>query len=273
MKERKTYKVEDRSIYNLHFAICNLQFTILFLIIGLTSLPLYGARLTVDLDNSPDVTFVGAVERWDQDGNPRRLPDPQAKIDAPAVDAAAKKNEDNIWVFADLSPGIYDLVILGKDLMRVEGFQFAPVKEFEPFLSAAALPDEETRDSIIDDIKKSPHYENKVEPLYLAGDEKVVCVLVMLIRDKPTSYERESPGAATMRHEIWQYAWHYGAWQKEKRTKVLDRILMPRDQLRKWTWLWDPKLGGIEVKDQPIKIKYGLPAPASTPKLKGLRPY
>jgi hypothetical protein len=273
MKERKTYKVEDRSIYNLHFAFCNLQFTILFLIIGFTSLPLYGARLTVDLDNSPDVTFVGAVERWDQDGNPRWLPDPQAKIDAPAVDAAAKKNEDNIWVFADLSPGIYDLVILGKDLMRVEGFQFAPVKEFEPFLSAAALPDEETRDSIIDDIKKSPHYENKVEPLYLAGDEKVVCVLVMLIRDKPTSYERESPGAATMRHEIWQYAWHYGAWQKEKRTKVLDRILMPRDQLRKWTWLWDPKLGGIEVKDQPIKIKYGLPAPASTPKLKGLRPY
>ena len=50
-----------------------------------------------------------------------------------------------------------------------------------------------------------------------------------------------------MRHEIWQFSWNYGAWQKERRTRVLDRILMHRDQLRKWTWLWDAKLGGVEV--------------------------
>jgi len=104
-----------------------------------------------------------------------------------------------------------------------------------------------------------------------------VRVLVMLIRDKPTSYEGESPGAATIRHEIWQYSRNYGAWQKEKRTKVMDRILMPRDQLRKWTWLWENKLGGIEVKDRGVTIKYELPdlssTPNVTPKLKGLYPY
>ena len=92
-------------------------------------------------------------------------------------------------------------------------------------------------------------------------------LLVMLIRDKPTSYEKESPGAATIRHEIWQYSWNYGAWQKEKRTKVMDRILMPRDELRKWTWLWDAKLGGIEVKGQPVSIEYELPKSASEHKV------
>ena len=147
------------------------------------------------------------------------------------------------------------------------------IRSFRPIPAV----EEETRDFIVDDINKSPHYENKVAPLYLGGDEKAVRVLVMLIRDKPTSYENESPGAATIRHEIWQYSWNYGAWQKEKRTKVMDRILMPRDELRKWTWLWDPKLGGIEVKGRPVSVKYELPELSATPnatsKLKGLYPY
>ena len=55
-----------------------------------------------------------------------------------------------------------------------------------------------------------------------------------------------------MRHEIWQYSWNYGGWQKEKRTKVMDRVMLHRDELRKWTWLWDPKLGGIEVGSTPL---------------------
>ena len=51
-----------------------------------------------------------------------------------------------------------------------------------------------------------------------------------------------------MRHEIWQYNWNYGGWQKDKRTRVLDRTIMQVSELRKWHWLWEPKLGGIKVK-------------------------
>jgi hypothetical protein len=156
--------------------------------------------------------------------------------------------------------------------VRVEGFQYVPVREFDPFFPRDATTDDETRDTIVEQIRQSPHYENKVEPLYLGGDKKAVRVLVMLIRDKPTSYESDSPGAATMRHEIWQFSWNYGGWQKEKRTKVLDRVLLPRQELRKWTWLWDPKLGGIEVEDKPLKINYEMPKP-SEKRLKGLYPY
>lgn len=260
-------------VKNLQFAFCIFQFAIALFFCGIAPCPSFAAELTVEMSNSQNVTFVGAIQRWDQDGNHRKLPDAKAKIDAPAVDATAEKTNGDRWVFKDISAGKYDLVILAKDRIRIEGFQYVPVKEFDPFVSLDSVVDEETRDFIVDDIKKSPHYENKVEPLYLAGDKKAVRVLVMLIRDKPTSYEAESPGAATMRHEIWQYSWNYGSWQKEKRTKVIDRILMPRDQLRKWTWLWDPKLGGIELKDQPVGLKYELPKSTPVEQLKGLYPY
>ncbi len=262
---------------NLRFAICNLQFAIVIFLGEILSHAASAAELTVELGNGQKVTFVGAIQRWDQDGNHRNLPDQKAKIDAPAVNAAAEKTGRNKWVFQNLPAGKYDLVVLAKERVRIEGFQYAPVKEFDPFFPPDSSIDEETRDFIIEDIKKSPHYENKVVPLYLGGDEKAVRVLVMLIRDKPTSYEGESPGAATIRHEIWQYSWNYGAWQKEKRTKVMDRILMPRDELREWTWLWEKKLGGIEVKDRAVNVKYELPelssAPNATSKLKGLYPY
>ncbi len=100
-----------------------------------------------------------------------------------------------------------------------------------------------------------------------------VRVLLMLIRDQPTSYESEMPGAATMRFEIWQYTWNYGGWVKDRRTKVMDRVLLPRDELRRWTWLWDPKLGGIEVKASPLAIQYSLPSGSTKKRLKGLYPY
>ncbi len=233
------------------------------------------APLTVELDNAKDVVFVGAVERWDSDGNHRAAPDPSAKIDAPMVDAKAVRADGRTgrWVFNVLPRGTYDLVIVTADRRRIEGFFYPPVKELDPAFPTDASTDDETRETITGDIQKSQHYENIVEPLYMGGDreKKAVRALVMLIRDKPTSYEADSPGAATIRHEIWQYSWNYGAWQKEKRTKVLDRLLLHRDELHRWTWLWEPKLGGIEATGEPKTIRYRLPsADDKTPN--GLRP-
>lgn len=230
------------------------------------------AKLTVELGNARAATSVGTVRRWDADGNHRRRPNPKAKIDTPRLDAKAVNVDAGRWVFSNLPPGKYDLVILAKDRVRVDGFCYPPVRDFDPFLRSDATADEETRKLIFGMIKKSRHYENKVEPLYLGGDKKEVRALVMLIRDKPTSYESEFPGAATVRHEIWQYSWRYGGWLKEKRTKVLDRVILHRDELRKWTWLWAPELGGIDVKDQPITIEFDMPV-APQRRLKGLYPH
>jgi len=230
------------------------------------------AKVTVELSGTQGATFVGAFNRWDIDGNLRRPVNPKAKIDAPEVDAAATNLAAGRWVFDELAPGKYDLVIMCPGRVRIEGWTYAPVLEFDPFFPPDASVDDEVREFIAADISKSRHYENKVRPLYMGGDDKVTRVLVMLIRDQRTSYERHMPGAATMRFEIWQYDWQYGGWMKNKRTKPFHRLILHRDELRQWTWLWDPKLGDIEVGDSPVNIKYELPKPSDA-KLKGLRPY
>jgi hypothetical protein len=230
------------------------------------------AKVTVDLGDAQGVTYVGAFNRWDMDGNHRRPVNPKAKIDVPEVDAIATKAGDGQWVFKDLKPGEYDLVIMGPGKVRIEGWTYAPVEEFDPFFPPDATIDDEVRQWIDKDIRNSRHYENKLVPLHMGGDDKVARILVMLIRDKPTSYESEMPGAATMRFEIWQYTWKYGGWVKERRTQVLHRVILPRDELRQWTWVWDPKLGGIKVKDSPLTIQYEPPKPGDR-KLQGLYPY
>jgi hypothetical protein len=232
------------------------------------------AQVTVDLGDSRGVTLVGALDRWDEGGNPRQPAVSEAKIDTPHVDFAAAEAGNNRWVFRDLPPGRYDLLIMARHPatnkpLRVEGWHYAPVQEFDPFFPPDATTDEVTRKLITEHIAKSRYYENKVVPLYLGGDKKAVRVLVMLIRDQPTSYK---PGVGTIRHEIWQYTYKYGGWQKEKRTQVLDRILLPVEELRRWTWVWDASLGGIEVKSSPIMIKYQLPKPSDEKKLGGLYP-
>jgi len=80
---------------------------------------------------------VGGDRALRSDGNLRKLPDEKAKIDAPAVDASAERVDSGQWVFKNLRRE-YDLVLLLKDRARIEGFQFAPVREFDPFLSADA---------------------------------------------------------------------------------------------------------------------------------------
>lgn len=239
--------------------------------------PAAAAKVTVELGGAKGVTTVGALDRWDQDGNHRKLVDPKAKIDTPVLDHMAVDAGGGRWEFKNLPAGTYDLVILAEGRVRIEGFRYPPVLEFDPFVPGdGTVDDEDAAEWIVDDIKKSRHYENKVVPLYLARskeDKKVIRVLVMLIRDQVTSYEADFPGAATIRHEVWQYDWNYGGWVKNRRTKVLDRIIMHRDQLRQWTWLWDGKLGGIKVGKEPVKIEYNMAEQLGSKKLKGLTPY
>jgi hypothetical protein len=242
-------------------------------VISLAAADARAAKVTVNLGNAQGVTMVGAIQRWDADGNPRKPLDLKAKIDIPAVDAKAVKESNGRWVFKNLPKGKYDLVILAEGRRRIEGFQYVPVKDFDPFFPPDASVDDETRELIVDDIKKSPQYENIVMPLHMAGDKKAVRVLMMLICDRKTSYEEQLAGAATIRHEVWQFSWNYGGWLKEKRTKVMDRAILNRDELRKWTWLWDPKLGGIDVGDKPVSVQCDLPNPSGERTLKGLYPY
>lgn len=217
--------------------------------------------LVVDLGAESNVSLVGALRRWDEDGRARFPVDPKAKIDEPRVDARAESQGKGRWVFRGLPAGKYDLLILRSDRVRVEGFHYPPIAEFDPFLPADAKPpDDETRDRILQHIAKSRHYENKVAPLFLAGDDKQVRILVQLVRDQPTSYDADfGAPAATVRHEVWQYTNNYGGWTKDRATAILDRIILDRRELERWTWVWDPRLGGIEVGAGPVSLSRDLP--------------
>ena len=230
---------------------------------------LFAAKLTVDLGEAQGVAWVGAVDRWDAAGKHRKGVNPKAKIEAPYVDAKAKDAGHGQWVFDDLKPGRYDLLILATGRTRIEGFTFVPVNEHDPYIKAQTQPDAEAVKWIKDDIRQGRYFENKIEPLYLAGDEKAIRLLMLMVRDKATTYIH---GAGTIRHEIWQYSANYAGWQKERNTQVLDRTLMPVSELRQWTWLWDPKLGGIEIGSGPVKIEYRLPKKGEKT-LQGLYPY
>ncbi len=214
--------------------------------------------------------------RWDEDGKPKPAVDPKAKIDAPFVDATARSLSESHWVFSNLPAGTYDLLILAPARkLRVEGFRYPPVLEFDPFVppDAEATP-EETRDWIIKDISKSQHYENKVKPLFLAAaDKKQFRILMQLVRDKATSFDADfGAPVATVRHEVWQYTFNYGGWVKERKTAVLDRIIMAKADFHKWTWLWDPKLGNVQVSSKPVQVEYRVPSESEPGTAKGWFP-
>lgn len=233
-----------------------------------------GGDLEIRVDSRLQIALIGAIQRWDGDGNASHPVDPNAKIDVPRVDARATRQAASRWVFTDLPAGRYDLVILADPRVRIEGFAYPPVLEFDAFMQHKPGLDQAARTAIETDIAQSRHYENKVAPLYMSGDGKHVRVLVQLRRDKNTSYDAQyGKPVATVRHEVWQYTNQYGAWTKEKRTRVLDRLLMGRAELRQWTWVWTPKIGGIVVPQRGrVTLDYALPSRFPTASERGLTP-
>ncbi|MDR3199672.1 MAG: hypothetical protein LBU34_17535 [Planctomycetaceae bacterium] len=263
---------------------------------------LYAGGLTIQLRGEyDDVTFVGAVYRWDADGLPKqadgsaRVAKERAeapKINEPWTDFRAVNKGNGKWVIESMLPGIYDLIIIkGGTKQRFEGWRYAPVLDFEEFFPPDAevlcdqdkdgkketVKDEESRKWVDKTIRESKHYENKVIPLYIGGSykkgqirPKQIRALVMLLRDIQTTLDQNS---ATMRFEIWQFEDRSGGYVKQKRTHVLHRIIMSRDELRQWVWLWDPALGNISIgKSEQTTIEYKIPDPADTT-LQGLLPY
>jgi len=235
--------------------------------------PVQGGDLIVDVGPADGITFVGVLKRWDAGGSPRVPINPKAKIDDPEVFARGDKQEDQRWLFRKLPAGRYDLVVLMAGRVRVEGFSYPPVRKSDGFLSPRDQAPEEARDWIVKDIARSKHYENKVTPLYLAGDEKQVRILVQLVRDKGTSYDAEfGAPVATVRHEVWQYTNYSGGWAKERTTRVLDRLLLARSEFQRWTWVWEPQLGGIEVDEKPVTVAWKRPKEFDRQKARGWFP-
>ena len=267
------------------------------------SLPVWAGGLVIELSGDhSDVSFVGAIYRWDPDGLPKkadgsaRVAQERAEapnIAEPWVDYRAVNKGSGKWGIESMPAGIYDIIIIRNgQKQRFEGWRYAPVLDFEAFFPPDAqvlrdkeedgvqkekVEDTESLQYVDKQIRESKHYENKVIPLYFGGSykkgqvrPKQIRVLVMLLRDLETTLDASS---STMRFEIWQFEDRYGGYVKQRRTHVLHRIIMDRSLLRQWAWLWDPKLGDIKVeRTGTTTVQYTIPDPNNT-ELKGLLPY
>jgi hypothetical protein len=231
-----------------------------FLTLNICQSPASGQPLTIHLKGTANVVLVGAVHRWDANGEARRRVDPKARIDRPETDAQATKIGTNTWQFRELPPARYDLVIVTQQKRRIEGFHYPPVLEFDPFLFHEEHVPDQARNAVTTLIRNTRHYENKVTPLFFAGDDQHVRVFVRLLRDKPTSYDATfGEPIVTIRHEVWQFTNQYGGWVKERRTKIFNRLLLAKREWSRWAWSWDPDLGGVEVTGDPVDLTYRIP--------------
>jgi hypothetical protein len=229
-------------------------------------------ELTVTIESADRVASVGVVRRFAEDGSLLRPIDPKATFDAPHRDAVAERVPAT---FRDLSTGTYDLIIFLKDGTRLEGIHIPVFDELDDVDSEtfSRPPAEEVQTEIRKLIKSGRYYENKVTPLFLRGNEQHTRVLMQLVRDEPTSFDAEfGAPVATVRYELWQFTNRFGSWSRDRKSKVLHRVLEPKERLRKRRWLWTSALGGIRITGEAPDQKLTYRIPERLAELPGLHP-
>ena len=114
------------------------------------------------------------------------------------------------------------------------------------------------------DIAKSRHYENKVSPLFLAGDDKQVRILMQLVRDQPTSFDGDYGSGLLARivgqkkaREIWFLCDQYDA-QQALDMGLVNKVV-PLADLEKETVAWCRRI--LEMSPLALRmIKAGMNA-------------
>jgi len=233
---------------------------------------LSAGELSVTIEPADRVASVGVVRRFDGDGTLLRPVDPKAQFEAPHRDAVAERVPAT---FSDLKMGTYDLIIFLKDGARLEGFHIPVFDELEEAGgdSFSRPPAEEGQTEIRKLIKAGRYYENKVTPLFLRGDDEHVRVMMQLLRDEPTSFDAEfGAPVATVRYELWQFTNRFGSWTRDRKSKLLHRVLEAKDRLRKRRWLWTSELGGIRITDEVPRQKATYRLPERLTDMPGLQP-
>jgi len=258
---REEQRLERTCAYRHMRARCALRSAVwgVLLLVGLArghaSGSIEAAELTVRIDGEATFDAVGLVRRWDALGLPLQKHEGRVQLARPDFSVRLTRRAPGLWR-AKVPEGVYDLCLVSKRRrVRLEGFHYPPVIDFDPvWVRPPEAPAGGVR-ALCGWIRRTRFYENKVTPLFAAGDKKAVRVLVQLLRDERTSYDAlYGEPVATLRYEFWQFTHRLGVWDKEKRTRLVVRTIVPRAELRRWTWLWSPELGGIQIKGEVDRV-------------------
>jgi len=94
-------------------------------------------------------------------------------------------------------------------------------------------------------VLKVPRFENRIRALYIHGTRKHARVLVEMGRDKAFY---NSGDQVTWRVEIWDFLWKGDVWENPNKMQLtVERVKIPAMEFRKMTWVFDPRLGAIEI--------------------------
>lgn len=221
----------------------------------------------------------------------QRLPNDVMSINQRSTNAKPA-DEKGHFIVADLPPGVYDIYI-GTDDHKIEGVDLntgadkdEPVfhwwlpggrltaDRYDPataFEEGVEVTEEERNEAIrkkfrldalrqcFDTLAKIKRFENFFRVIYASGTAKCAKALVELRRDG--GHYGEQGDEVVWRSEIWTFTWANGAWVTQNRgAKVLQRIRVQRTAFDRFETLYDPAIGGINVKDgETATVQYTLP--------------
>jgi len=116
----------------------------------------------------------------------------------------------------------------------------------------------------INDVCKVSRFENKIRALYVHGMRKHARVFIEMGRDKAFY---NSGDKVTWRVEIWDFLWKGDVWDNPNKMQLtVERAKIPVMDFRKMTWVFDPRLGAIEVVGgaDVTEFNYRLPDPLTS---------
>ena len=117
------------------------------------------------------------------------------------------------------------------------------------------------RAAIIKMVARMKTWANERRVFTIDGNGKCATALVELLRTDKTSFDKKAKEPFVVwRVELWYYRKLYGTWRREDDAKVLRRFMIGLDDWKKWTWTFEPALGGIDVKaGETRRFEFDLP--------------
>lgn len=197
------------------------------------------------------------------------------KYDLVVESAGGRIEGVEIGVLGEENEPTYDLN-LGTGELKVQRFDEKTLTEENEKLT----PEERSKrlkqalriDKLEDHLKKLltvAQFTDTNRPLYVHGTPKRAAVLVELARK--SAFYADKGGEVIWRIETWPYIWMSDVWHKpSKGLRVWQRLRLDGRAFAKMGYVYDPALGGIEVKaGETTKRDYALPEklPASMGKV------
>jgi len=149
----------------------------------------------------------------------------------------------------------YDVFVELED-GKLEGVDIRPVEEYEKQLR------DKDRAKITELVLRMKTWSNHKRVLAIGGNSRHATALVELLRTEKTSFHsKKKEPFVVWRVELWHYVKLYGTWRREDDPKILRRFLINTSDFAKWTWNFEPALGGIDLKRGETKrLDFTLPA-------------